>query len=322
MRTVLQIALRYSLILPFIFFILFQKGIYSNPKPNEMGKIMILTYHVIGDSDTIYTRSREKFKEDLQVLKEEGFYPIKVKDLEKRRIDIPKGKKPIVLTFDDSSKSQFEMNPDGSIVPTSAVGIMEDFKKKNPDFPLTATFFVLPGAKYPNNLFGQKDMNKQKLEFLINNNYEIANHTLWHANLKKYKHKIEEQIVQSQLELNKYLPDYTMTSLAMPFGIYPPKSYEHKLLSGEYKKKKYKHKLIFDYSNRLSYSVYDSDFDYLRVRRVQAFEGNIQNFIKKIKKESELYYISDGDPESITFPKQYEANLPKAFRKKYKVITY
>jgi hypothetical protein len=113
-----------------------------------------------------------------------------------------------------------------------------------------------------------------------------------------------------------------MTSLAMPFGVYPPKSYEHKLLSGEYKKQKYKHKLVFDYSNRLSYSIYDKDFDYLRVRRVQAFEGNIQNFLKKIKKNSEGYYTSDGNPDTITFPKGLEKKLPKAFKKKFKIVTY
>lgn len=307
----------------FLFFILVStQTMQAEVMPNELGKIMIITYHVIGDKDSAYTRTIEGFKKDLEAFKNDGFYPIKVSDLAKKHIDIPKGKKPIVITFDDSSKSQFDMSPDGSIVSTCAVGIMEDFKKKNPDFPITATFFVLPGAKYPNNLFGQKDLTKKKLEFLLNNNYEISNHTLWHANLKKYKDKIEEQIVLSQLEVNKYIPDLVMSTLAMPFGIYPPQNYEHKLLEGEYKGKKYKHKLVFDYSNQLSVSPYSMDFKRIRVRRVQAFEGNIQSFLKKIKKDPELYYVSDGDPKTLTFPKKFEKTLHKGYLKKYKIVSY
>lgn len=313
----------FILVLNFILFFTFLHPVMGEePKPNELGKIMVITYHVIGDKDTAYTRTISGFKEDLASFKKEGFYPIKLSDFEKRIIKAPKGKKPLLITFDDSSKSQFEMDADGNIKADCAVGIMEDFKKKNPDFPMNATFFILPGAKSPNNLFGQPDLTKRKIEFLIKNGYEIANHTLWHANLKKYKDKIEEQIVESQILLNKYAPDLVMTSFAVPFGIYPPKSMEHKLLSGKYKDKTYKHKLVFDYSNRMSVSPYDTEFDNLHVRRVQAFDGNIQNFIKKIQKDPEMPFISDGDPETITFPKRLESKFRKAFSKKFKVVAY
>ncbi|HMW07364.1 MAG TPA: polysaccharide deacetylase family protein [Leptospiraceae bacterium] len=301
--------------------LLFYIPAFAESAPNELGKFLIITYHVIGEKDSAYTRTIQGFKDDLALLKKGNYYPLKISDLEKRNLNIPKGKKPVFITLDDSSQSQFDMDEKGSISPNCAVGIMEDFKKKNPDFPLTATFFILPGAKHPNNLFGQEKLTSKKLEFLTKNNYEIQNHTLWHANLKKYKDKIGEQIVESQKLLNKYLPDYKMTSLAMPFGIYPPKDYESKLVSGSYKGIEYKHILVFDYSNRPSYSPYDKEFDSIHVRRVQAFKDNIEKMIEKYS-ESPDSYVSDGDPNTITFPRKLEDKLNLKFKEKLKVVTY
>lgn len=295
---------------------------FAESKPNELGKLLIITYHVIGEKDTVYTRTIQGFKDDLELIRTGGYYPVKVSDLEKKLVDVPKGKKPILITLDDSSMSQFEMDENGKLNPDTAVGIMEAFKKKYPDFPITATFFILPGAKKPNNLFGQPSLNTKKMEFLVKNNYEIQNHTLWHANLKKYKDKIEEQVVESQKLLNKYLPDYKMTSLAMPFGVYPPKDYEHKLVSGKHKGIEYKHSLIFDYSNRPSYSPFDKEYDVVHVRRVQAFEENIQKVLKKYSGDSEEAFVSDGEKDTISFPKKFEDKLNPSLKSKYKINSY
>ncbi|MCB1190476.1 MAG: polysaccharide deacetylase family protein [Leptospiraceae bacterium] len=300
--------------------VLFPKSYFSEVKPNELGKIMVLAYHHIGEKDTLYTRRKVSFINDLHELKKGNFVPLKVSHLEKKMIDVPKGKKPILLTFDDSSLSQFEMYPDGSLNPDCALGIMEKFKKDNPDFPITATFFVLPGASYPSNLFGQPEITKKKMEFLIKNGYEVASHTLWHANLKTYKDKIPEQLAEAQKLVNKYLLGYRLRSLAMPYGIYPPKEYFHKLQSGTYKGTSYNHILVFDYSNRLSLSPFDSEFDVIKVHRVQAFEDNIQKFIKMLDEKSLDTYISDGNMDTITIPKELENKLDKSLTKKFKII--
>lgn len=301
--------------------VIFALNLIANEKPNELGKFLIITYHVIGEKDSAYTRTRNGFREDLELIRKLNYYPLKISDLEKRNLNVPKNKKPIFITFDDSSQSQFDILENGNINPECGIGIMESFKKKYPDFNLNATFFILPGAKKPNNLFGQEKLTKQKLEFLVKNNYEIQNHTLWHANLKKYKDKIEEQIVESQKLLNKYLPDYKMTSLALPFGIYPPKDFQHKLLSGSHKGINYQNTLIFDYSNRASFSPFDEEFEILHVRRVQAFEKNIQNFLNKYANSKDTY-ISDGDSSIISFPKEFEKNLNSKLKNKFKINSY
>jgi len=58
----------------------------------------------------------------------------------------------VVLTFDDSSPGQFRylaQNGSTSVDPDCAVGILEAFARRHPDFGLAATFFVLPGAILP-----------------------------------------------------------------------------------------------------------------------------------------------------------------------------
>lgn len=60
-------------------------------------------------------------------------------------VDVELGKSPIVLTFDDGLENNIKvtgLDSDGNIIidPNSAVGILEEFKKKYPDFNVTATF--------------------------------------------------------------------------------------------------------------------------------------------------------------------------------------
>ena len=97
--------------------LLFVADISADLPPNELGKIPILTYHKISDEDSEYTRSRESFARDLVLLKKHGFYPISLAELRTGRIAAPKGKIPLLLTFDDSSESQFKYEADGSLTP-------------------------------------------------------------------------------------------------------------------------------------------------------------------------------------------------------------
>ena len=75
---------------------------------NELGKIPVLTYHKISDEDTEYTRNRTSFMNDLVQLKKLGFYPITLNEFRNGKIAAPKGKIPLLITFDDSSESQFK----------------------------------------------------------------------------------------------------------------------------------------------------------------------------------------------------------------------
>lgn len=289
-------------------------------EPYELGKIPVLTYHKIGEKDTEYSRSREGFRSDILYLLENGYDFISLKDFINGTFSTPKGKIPILLTFDDSSISQFEVNSNGQISPQSAIGIMNDIKKKYSHFNPKAVFFVNPGAKSPNDLFGQKEFKKWKVDYLLKNGYAIENHTLWHANLKKYSNKIEEQIAKTQKEITDLASNYKMSTLALPFGIYPKEEDRPRLMKGEYKGIKYNNVLVFDYSNRLSYSPFHKDFDPMHVRRIQGNEAGVKRMFAELKKP-QIAFISDGNPDTITFPKE-KLDLLNAKKFSKKIITY
>ena len=55
---------------------------------------------------------------------------------------VPAGKTPVVLTFDDSTQFQFSYDARGNIKPDTAVGILLEFQREHPGFPLAGTFYV------------------------------------------------------------------------------------------------------------------------------------------------------------------------------------
>ena len=54
---------------------------------------------------------------------------------------------PVILTFDDALRGQFNYTADGKIDPDCAVGILDDFHAQHPDWPLKGTFFVLTDCR-------------------------------------------------------------------------------------------------------------------------------------------------------------------------------
>lgn len=288
--------------------------------PNEFGKIPVLTYHKISDEDSEYTRSRTGFLNDLVQLRRLGFYPVTLAELRTGKINTPKGKIPLLITFDDSSESQFKYEADGSLTPGCGVEIMERFQKANTDFPLRGVFFVLPKAQYPNNFFGQPAKIGSKLSYLTGKGFEIGSHTLWHANLKKYRNKIEEQLGLGTAEIQKYLKGYAVYSFALPYGIFPPKADEPRLRAGTYKGKVYRHDMIFDYSNGLSHSVYDKKFDTYHIRRLHGNEKTLQKLFRQAREKREIFFVSDGDPETVTVRKADAGHV--RLRRGQKLVSY
>src|SRR3990172_6341251 len=96
---------------------------------NEMGQVLVVMYHLIGTPESEWTRTPENLRSDIALLKSEGYYPVNVRDLASGNIDIPAGKSPVVITFDDSSPGQYRILDDGSVDPDSAVAILQDAVK-------------------------------------------------------------------------------------------------------------------------------------------------------------------------------------------------
>ncbi|HTO13575.1 MAG TPA: polysaccharide deacetylase family protein [Candidatus Binatia bacterium] len=293
----------------------------AEPLPaNELGRIMILEYHKIDYPEGRWTRTPENFRKDLETLYARGYRLQSLNALIEGRVTVPAGTTPVVLTFDDSSPGQFRyVDRDGApeIDPKSAVGVLEAFIKAKPDFGRAATFFVLPAADPPNRFFNQPEHVTRKLRWLVDNGYELGNHTLWHANLGKYDETVvRAQLADAQAWVQKHVPDYKLRTLALPHGIYPKQV--GWALTGTAKGTTYQHEGILMVSGGAAPSPFAAKFNPLRVPRIQALERDLKEWLTHFDKTPEDRFVSDGDPSTVTITSTQHAllrpNLPKSLK--------
>lgn len=293
---------------------------YEDNKVDESGKVPIMMYHGIhyksnNDTEYIggnvdkdgYQRTTEAFINDLEFYYNEGYRMIRLIDYIDGNINVELGKSPIMLTFDDGLENNIKVigedkNGDIIIDPNSAVGILEKFKKKYPDYNVTATFFI------NGNLFEQEKYNKKILEWLINNGYDIGNHTYNHVNFSKIDaFKTQEEVGKIYELLDKIIPGKYVNIVALPYG--SPYNLEHNnmsyILELEYNNKSYKTKSTLRVGWEAEYSPFDKRFNSKFLKRIRAYDNNGNEFDIdmnfKILKNNR--YISDGNIETIVIPK-------------------
>lgn len=187
----------------------------TNRKPDMQGSVLILEYHKFTAKEERWGRTPKNFRTDLERLYKAGFRPVTLIEYLEGRIDIPPGSTPVIFTFDDSAPSQYSILPTGEIDPNCAVGIWRKFAQTRPDFPLKATFFVLPEIP-----FGQKASAKQKLTNLRKWGSEIGVHTLTHRSLATLTdEEVKKEIGGSIKWLDKL--GYKAETMALPYGVLP-----------------------------------------------------------------------------------------------------
>jgi hypothetical protein len=294
----------------------------SGPAPNELGRVMILEYHKIDYPEERWTRTPENFRRDLETLYAKGYRLQSLNGLIEGRITVPAGTTPVVLTFDDSSAGQFryiDKNGTLEIDPRSGIGVLEAFIREKPDFGRAATFFVLPGAKAPNNLFNQPEHEGRKLRWLVEQGYELGNHTLWHANLGKYDEAtVRAQLAEAQVWVQRHVPQYRLRTLALPHGVYPRDV--RWALSGTAKGTTYRHEAILMVAGGAAPSPFTKSFDPLRLPRIQAVEHDLRSWLNHFDRSPEDRYISDGNPDTVTYPLARKDRLRPDLPKTTKVV--
>ncbi len=283
----------------------------GSPPPNELGQIMVLEYHVIGPKEERWTRTPANFRRDLEELYRRGYRPVNVSDLVEGRIDVPAGYTPVALTFDDGTEGQFRyIQKDGQRVidPDSAVGILLDFHRKHPDWPLKATFYV------NDNPFEQRDSWQDKIRFLVEQGFEVGNHTLTHANLGKLDAAGTAREVGSlQKLLRQAVPGLDTVTLALPYGTFPrePEAVRH----GSYQGMAYDIKGFLLVGANPAPSPFSRRFDPWRIPRVQAVDSkydsatNIDRWLAYFDEKPERRFVSDGNPNTITVPAGSEGDV-------------
>ncbi len=277
-------------------------------KPNLLGRIPVLEYHLIGGTDGRWQRSVESFRADLELLYSRGYRPISVSDLVDKRIDIAAGLSPVVFTFDDASPSQFRfIEKDGELVvdSSSAVGIWLDFKKTHADWNNRAVFCMLSGAEAGRSFFGDKGIEGQqsewrhrKLRLLVDNGFELCNHTVWHANLARQSDQtVVDQIARLNLAIDSAVANYRVRTFALPLGEWPKQiDLAH---TGSWKDARtgrvvnYNFDAVLQVSGGPSRSPYDPAFNPRRITRVQVLDNELVRVLDQLDRSGQRY-VSDG----------------------------
>ena len=308
----------------------------ANDGINELGKVPIMMYHGIREktsnsTGTVggnvdkdgYNRTPEAFREDLEFYYENGYEMIRLDDYINGIVKASYGKSPIVLTFDDGNEDNIKvtgLDDKGNIIidKNSAVGILEEFKKKHPDTNVTATFFVNGG------IFNQSEYNDKILKWMVENGYDIGNHTQTHLDIKKSSgDRVQKEIAYVYDELEKVIPGKYVKIIALPFGSPYVKTHDNfkYVLSTSYNGKTYETEAALRVGWEPEVSCFDKDFDKTFLKRCRAYDNNgkefdidmVFNMLKKSK------YISDGNPDTIVIK---EENKNKLGTTDKKVITY
>lgn len=288
----------------------------KNDKINELGNVPIMMYHGIvnkKDSETNYiggnvdkdgyNRTVESFRRDLEFYYEKGYRMIRLDDYTKGIISTEYGKSPIILTFDDGNENNLKvtgLDEKGNIIidPNSAVGVLEEFKKKYPDYNVTATFFV------NDSLFNQKEYNSKILNWLVENGYDVGNHTKGHANFSNIDTlKTQEVVGYVYKQLDEIIPNKYVKIIALPFG--SPYSKTHKnynyILNGKYNEYEYTTESALRVGWESEVSPFNKSFDKTFMKRCRAYDNNGKDFDIEMNfriLESKRY-ISDGNVDTI-----------------------
>jgi hypothetical protein len=270
--------------------------------PNELGRVLILEYHNIGPEESRWSRSAQNFRKDLETLYWRGYRPIALNEFIDGKFSTARGTHPFLITFDDSSPGQFRyLVREGRPVidPECAVGILLNFHATHQDFALRAAFFVLPEAAPPHKLFGQPDYETTKLRELVRMGFEIGNHTLWHADLKRYSAEIvQKQLEQGAAAIQRRVPGYQVRVLALPMGNYPK---DKGLASdGSFEGIRYHHDAVLRAVGGPALSPFHCQFDPSHLPRIQAVEMELQHWWRYFENNRNELFTSDGDPETVS----------------------
>lgn len=271
-------------------------------RPNELGMLPILMYHDIGPVESEWCRTPDNFRADLQRLYDMGYRAVSLNDYIDNKIDVPPGMSPVVLTFDDGTAGQFRYikQDDGSyeIDPDSAVGIMLDFYERNPDFGLAATFFVY----YPTP-FRQAGLVEAKLKHLVELGFDIGNHTYTHPDLSTAgASDIQKELGMAARRTAELVPGYRVRALAAPFGQLPKGELRPLATAGEYAGFEYHNEIILLAGGNPSLPPNHVSFVADGVHRIRADQIRLDRWLDYLRDEPGLRYVSDGDPDTITFP--------------------
>lgn len=277
---------------------------------NELGQIPVLMYHQFLDKPRgVYDQTLAQFRAELVGLYAHGYRTITAADLVAGRIDVPAGKKPMVLTFDDSTINQYDETPDGRVKPDTAVGVLLAVAKRAGEDHPVATFYVNgePFAGHP-----------AYLKHLADLGMEIGAHTLTHADLGTLTDAaVQAEIAKGLKVITDAVPGVHVTTMALPYGVRPHTN--GLAAKGSSAGVSYDFAGVFAVGSNPAPSPYSATFNPRYIPRIRSgLRTGDQTFtatywLPRLFAGRVTAYVSDGDPDHVSFPKSAAVRLSPRF---------
>ena len=285
--------------------------------PNELGEVPVLMHHEIRDDRVgYYDQTPAEFRTELERLWSQGYWPVRAADLALGRLgSVPAGKTPVVLTFDDSTQFQFSYDARGNIKPDTAIGILLEFKREHPAFPLAGTFYV---NREP---FAGVARGNEMLQWLVDHGFELGNHTKDHVPFNELAGptEVQKELVLGNEVIEGAVPGYRVQTMALPLGVLPkPASLARR---GRWNGSTYNFNGVMLIGAGPAPSPFGKSFDRAGIPRIRSghlpWTGEADfgawYWLRELKQNPERRYVSDGDPATIAFPRALQKNLRQAF---------
>ena len=275
-------------------------------KANELGVVPVVMYHqFVAQPKGVYDQTPAQLKAELTRLYHQGYRTVTADAFVTGHMDVPAGKSPVVLTFDDATVSQYGELPDGSVDPKSALGILLAVGKANGEEHPVATFYV---NEEP---FAGRLKYLKKLHDL---GMEIGDHTLTHANLKRLNDtQVQGEIAKDLTLIQRAVPGIDVTTMALPLGIHPVN--KGLAAKGKFGTTPYSFKGVMLVGAGPAPSPYAAKFKPVAIPRLlsghdKSLYFGVTYWLNRI---GTTRYISDGDPDHISFPKAMADKLSPRF---------
>ncbi|HYH12503.1 MAG TPA: polysaccharide deacetylase family protein, partial [Thermomicrobiales bacterium] len=292
----------------------------SQVRPNELGGVPIIMYHAfvhdIASTDE-WTLTFDQFREQLDWFRENDFVMVGMQSMIDGRFDVPAGKRPIILTFDDSSAGQFGLQeaPGGGyeVKPDTAVGVLEEYARQYPEFAGPAFFAVLPWNCFESE--GDPSSCEERLNWLIDHGYEVGNHTYDHVDMTDVSSEFFAESIGSMKQwINERIPQgpgNLSDVLVMPFGAFPDRDLHPDqrswLAEGFwYMGEPVNLDLVLAVNGGPAFSPYSVSFYPAETFRIASEPGVLGYWQEQITSGESLIFESDGDPDTVTVPASYQ----------------
>jgi len=265
---------------------------------DELGRVPILMYHrIVAQPRSVYDRTPADLTAELERLAAEDYVPVTTAELVSRRLDLPAGAHPVVLTFDDGDPSVFGLTPQGQPAPGTAVRTLLDVAAAHPRFRPVASLYV---NEHP---FGG-DADGRALRWLAEHHFEIGNHTRRHTNLRTATEPAATAaIAEEDALIREAVPGYRPATLALPYGSRPRRA--GLALQG----------LGYSYGGALlvgagpAPSPCSGEFDPRAIPRIRSQSTGTEakygssRWLDDLGTPAGHRYTSDGDPSTVSYPR-------------------